>query len=210
MNDIQKTNENAGIPTLLCIPDISGFTKFMGKADFELSSKVIPSLLNKIIYSNEIGLKISEIEGDAVLFYRNGELPSFEKLIEQCRFFYSEFYKQLNELREKYNDNVDAKKIPQILGLKIILHHGMEVAAVPVGNHIKLMGEDVIVVHRLLKNNIDSDEYILISKKLLDIYGAENVVRNFEWGHMKEDHIRVEHLGEMHFGYYDLEKNKTR
>jgi len=81
------------LPTLLCIPDISGFTKFMGNTDFELSSKVIPSLLNKIIYSNEIELKISEIEGDAVLFYRTSDLPSFEKLMAQCHFFYSEFYK---------------------------------------------------------------------------------------------------------------------
>ena len=88
------------LPTLLCIPDISGFTKFMGNTDFELSSKVIPSLLNKIIYSNEIELKISEIEGDAVLFYRTGDLPSFEKLMAQCHFFYSEFYKQLNQLQK--------------------------------------------------------------------------------------------------------------
>lgn len=50
--------------------------------DFNLSSKIIPSLLDKVIYSNEIGLKISEIEGDAVLFYRNGELPPFQSLID--------------------------------------------------------------------------------------------------------------------------------
>lgn len=203
-----KENKNngkkGGVPTLLCIPDISGFTKFMGNTDFELSSKVIPSLLNNIVYSNEIYLKISEIEGDAVFFYRTGDLPPFEKLIGQCRFFYTEFYKQLNELRRKYADNGDAKKIPRILGLKIILHHGMEVASVPVGNHVKLMGEDVIVAHRLLKNNISSDEYILISKSLMELYGEENIVREFEWGKLKNDHILVEHLGRVHFGYFDL------
>ena len=82
-------------PTLICIPDISGFTQFMSDMDFELTSKVIPALLNNIIYSNEIGLKVSEIEGDAVLFYRPGELPPFEKLVKQCKYFYTEFYKQL-------------------------------------------------------------------------------------------------------------------
>ena len=79
-------------PTLLCIPDISGFTEFMSETDFELSSKVIPSLLNKIVYSNEIGLKISEIEGDAVLFYKAGELPPFKELIEQCRILQTVAY----------------------------------------------------------------------------------------------------------------------
>ena len=85
------------LPTLLCIPDISGFTRFMSEVDFELGSKVIPSLLNKIVYSNEIGLKISEIEGDAVLFYKNGEIPSLKELIDQCRYFYTEFYKQMHQ-----------------------------------------------------------------------------------------------------------------
>jgi len=202
--EINKKEKGGASPTLLCIPDISGFTNFMGNTDFELSSKVIPSLLNKIVYSNEIELKISEIEGDAVLFYRTGELPSFEKLIAQCRFFYTEFYKQLNKLRKKYADNVDADKIPKILGLKIILHYGIEVAAVPVGNHVKLMGEDVIVAHRLLKNNIASDEYILLSSSLMDLYGDENITREFEWGQLREDNILVEHLGTVNFGYFEL------
>lgn len=200
----KENSSETAAPTLLCIPDISGFTKFMGSTDFELGSKVIPSLLNKIVYSNEIGLKISEIEGDAVLFYRSGELPPFEKLIKQCRHFYKEFYVQLEELSEQNSHNGDAHKIPEILGLKIILHHGMEVGAVPVGNHIKLMGEDVIVVHRLLKNKIESDEYILLSQTLLDLYGEENVVRKYDWGELRDGHIDVEHLGEVHYSYFDL------
>lgn len=110
---IKKENtKDTPEPTLLCIPDISGFNKFMGSTDFELGSKVIPSLLNKIVYSNEIGLKISEIEGDAVLFYRHREIPPFKELIEQCRFFYREFYGQLNELPKEYSNNENAHKIP--------------------------------------------------------------------------------------------------
>ena len=204
MSEKKENKKGNVLPTLLCIPDISGFTKFMGHTDFELSSKVIPSLLNKIIYSNEIDLKISEIEGDAVLFYRTGDLPSFEKLMSQCHFFYTEFYNQLNQLRKQFSDNDDAKKIPKILGLKIILHHGMEVATVPVGNHVKLMGEDVIVAHRLLKNSIASDEYILLSNALMDFYGEKNIIRKFEWGELQEDEILVEHLGVVNFAYFDL------
>ena len=110
-------------PTLICIPDISGFTKFMSETDFELSSKVIPTLLNNIIYSNEIGLKVSEIEGDAVLFFKQGKLPPFGALIDQCRYFYTEFYKQLDVLRKTHSENKDAGAIPEVLGLKIVLEH---------------------------------------------------------------------------------------
>ncbi|MGB3152686.1 MAG: DUF2652 domain-containing protein, partial [Maribacter sp.] len=154
-------------PTLICIPDISGFTEFMSKVDFDLGSKVIPSLLNKIIYSNEIGLKLSEIEGDAVLFFRQGELPKLEELISQCRYFHNEFYVHLKKLREQFEASQYAEVIPEILGLKIILHFGKEVALVSIGKHIKLMGEDVIVAHRLLKNPVPIDEYILLSDELL-------------------------------------------
>jgi len=199
-----KDKNRTTSPTLLCIPDISGFTKFMGNTDFELSSKVIPSLLNRIVYSNEIGLKISEIEGDAVLFYRNGDLPPFKELIGQCRHFYTEFYEQLKELRKKYSEEEDSSKIPDILGLKIILHYGMEIAAVPVGNHVKLMGEEVIVAHRLLKNKIKSEEYILLSQLLLDCYDRKDIIHEFEWGTLQDGHVTVKHLGQVNFGYFNL------
>ena len=191
-------------PTLLCIPDISGFTRFMSETDFELSSKVIPSLLNKIVYSNEIGLKISEIEGDAVLFFRSGELPPYKDLIEQCRYFHTEFYKQLHTLRARYNGNKSAKLIPRVLGLKIVLHFGEEVGLVPVGKRIKLIGEDVIAAHRLLKNDIPSDEYIIISGNLLKKYSEEDRSYKFDWGHYKEGFIMEEHLGQIDFKYIDL------
>tara|TARA_R110002051_G_scaffold3333_1_gene17995 strand:- start:47 stop:385 length:339 start_codon:yes stop_codon:yes gene_type:complete len=96
-------------PTLICIPDISGFTQFMSDTDIELSSIVIPSLLNKIIYANDIDLKVSEIEGDAVLFYRTGDLPPFDILIQQCRKFYIKFYEQLKDYSTMLNLNEKEK-----------------------------------------------------------------------------------------------------
>ena len=199
----KSEDEGSATPTLLCIPDISGFTEFMGSTNFEMSSKVIPSLLNKIVYSNEIGMKISEIEGDAVLFYRHGELPPFEDLMEQCHFIYTEFYKQMEVLRKEHAEK-GGEKIPEILGLKIVLHYGKEIGSVPVGTRIKLMGEDVIVAHRILKNDIESNEYILITQTLLDIYGEANIIRSFDWGEMQEGGIEVEHLGTVNFNYIDL------
>lgn len=193
-----------GSPTLICIPDISGFTEFMSETDFDLSSKVIPTLLNNIIYSNEIGLKVSEIEGDAVLFYKSGEMPSLTNLIKQCVYFYTEFYKQMDILREKYRDSKDATVIPEILGLKIILHYGAEVALTKVGTRIKLFGEDLIVAHRLLKNDIKMDEYLLLSQGLTDYYKRNNLNEDFEWARLKESSTIYDHVGEIKYSYIDL------
>ena len=192
-------------PTLICIPDISGFTQFMSDTDIELSSIVIPSLLNKIIYANDIDLKVSEIEGDAVLFYRTGDLPPFDILIQQCRKFYVKFYEQLKVLKSKYKSHNDASNIPDILGLKIILHYSDAIGAVPIVKNIKLMGEDVIVAHRLLKNDIEKNEYLLLSNKLMDQYRDKAIERNFGWGELIDGDENYKHIGEIGYSYINLE-----
>jgi len=49
------------------------------------------------------------------------------------------------------------------LKLKIVVHSGRAVLY-QIGNFIELSGPDVIVVHRLLKNSVLSDEYILLTE----------------------------------------------
>ena len=64
--------ENKG---LLFIPDISGFTKFVHETEIDHSRLIIQELLEILINANQIGLEVSEIEGDAILFYKFGESP---------------------------------------------------------------------------------------------------------------------------------------
>jgi hypothetical protein len=49
------------------------------------------------------------------------------------------------------------------LKLKAILHHG-EFIRKQMGGGSELAGPDVILAHRLLKNSIEGDEYILMTK----------------------------------------------
>lgn len=191
--------------TLICIPDISGFTRFMSETNIELSAKVIPALLNEIIYANEIGLKVSEIEGDAILFFKKGELPAFRDLINQCKLFFTQFYEQLDLLSKKYSEERGIENVPK-LGLKIILHFGKDVESVQIGSLIKLMGEDVIIAHRLLKNDIKEDEYLLISEHLINQYKDEVIDRNFGWGELQDDEEKYKYIGEVNYSYVKLKK----
>lgn len=192
-------------PTLICIPDISGFTEFMSRTEIDLSAKVITSLLNKVIYANDIGLKLSEIEGDAVLFFSQEKLPTLEALLEQCKHFYLEFYKQLEVLQFKFKNHKESDHIKSLLGLKIILHYGMEISSIPIGKNIKLMGEDVITAHRLLKNTVPLKDYILLSENLLDQYKEQSIIEEFDWGTLKEKATCYKHIGEISYRYIDLE-----
>jgi hypothetical protein len=57
--------ENKG---LLFIPDISGFTRFVNETEIGHSRLIIQELLEILINANEVGLEVSEIEGDAILY----------------------------------------------------------------------------------------------------------------------------------------------
>ena len=64
--------ENKG---LLFIPDISGFSKFVNNVEIDHSRMIVQELLEILINSNKIGLEVSEVEGDAILFYKFGSSP---------------------------------------------------------------------------------------------------------------------------------------
>ncbi len=61
---------------LIFIPDISGFTRFVTETETRHASHIISELIEAILESNQLDLSVSEIEGDAVLFYRLGRPPS--------------------------------------------------------------------------------------------------------------------------------------
>src|SRR6185295_15111713 len=84
--------ENKG---LIFIPDISGFTRFVNETDIEHSHLIIQELLEIIINANQIGLQISEVEGDAILFYKFGEAPDLKEVYLQVEKMFCEFHRSL-------------------------------------------------------------------------------------------------------------------
>lgn len=54
---------------LIFIPDISGFTQFVSDTEINHAHHITEELLEILIDANRIGLLVSEIEGDAILFY---------------------------------------------------------------------------------------------------------------------------------------------
>jgi hypothetical protein len=151
---------------LLFIPDISGFTKFINETEIDHSRIIIEELLENIINSNNIGLQISEVEGDAVLFYRFGDSPFFEEISRQVEKMFCNFQKQLKNYEEYRLCLCSACRNAVNLSLKIITHYG-EFSSYKVKDFSKLIGKDVIVAHQLLKNDIDLHEYWLATNNVL-------------------------------------------
>ena len=159
---------------LLLIPDISGFTKFVNNNDIKHSSHVISELLEVIIDQNTLGLKVAGIEGDAIMFYREGPCPGLDEVISQCRKMFLAFHQHLNSYKLDRVCHCGASISDLDLTLKFVVHYG-NLAVSKIHNYLHVIGSDVILTHRLLKNNINSKEYILISKSLLN----DDLTNNF-------------------------------
>lgn len=192
------------VPALICIPDMTGFTRFMSETSIDFSRKVIPPLLQTIVNSNVIGLKLSEIEGDAVLFYRTGPLPTLKELVEQCKMFYVDFGHRLTQLKMEHADDYQKHISSSRLGLKIIVHYG-EVSLNHIGDRIKLFGEDVITAHRLLKNSVEKHEYLLLTEKYLSNYSDEEIGSTLRWSELEKREDEYSHIGKIGYRYIDLE-----
>ena len=165
---------------LLFIPDISGFTKFVSETEIEHSRLIIQELLEILIDANDSGLEISEIEGDAILFYKFGDPPHPEDLYRQVEHMFCAFHRALNayDLRKYCQCKACTSAID--LSLKVITHYG-EFTDYKVKNFSKLIGKDVIVAHQLLKNDIENHEYWLITCSLLPDGNPENLASRMTW-----------------------------
>src|SRR5207247_9256201 len=113
--------ENKG---LLFIPDISGFTRFVTEMEIDHSRHIIEELLEILIDTNSMGLEISEIEGDAILFYKYGDVPELEAVYAQVEKMFCEFHRHLSAFEYRRLCQCKACRAATNLSLKVITHYG--------------------------------------------------------------------------------------
>ena len=159
-------------PALLFMPDITGFTRFVTNTEIEHAQSIIKEVLEVLIESNQLGLEVSEIEGDAVFFYRLGGPPSFGDLIQQVQTMFTHFHHHLKLYEQQRICNCQACAAACGLKLKIFAHYG-EVTGYSVHQRQQLFGTDVIIIHRLLKNSLNKQEYALLTHPLMSSLGEQ-------------------------------------
>lgn len=147
---------------LFFIADISGFTAFVKSTEQNHSKHIIRELLELIIKSNTIGFKLVEIEGDALFFYGERNTFSNAELISQIERSYLSFKDHLELYESKRICPCGACTNASKLSLKFISHFG-ELDFIEINGSKKPYGKDVILAHRLLKNEIESPSYMLFS-----------------------------------------------
>ena len=156
---------------VLIVADISGYTRFMVSHKEALSHAqvVISELIKALIKQVEIPLEVSKLEGDAVFLYAvNGEgTATWDEVRRQVGAkllgFFEVFADKVAELSGSNTCQCDACTHIDTLRLKLIVHSG-QALFYTIGRFQELSGVDVILVHRLLKNSVESDQYILMTE----------------------------------------------
>lgn len=159
-------SNNTPQPALLFIPDISGFTRFVSDVEISHSQHIIEELLEILMDANEIGLEVSEIEGDAILFYRFGKAPTAAELLAQVQRMFVGFHTHLKKYHTHRVCQCGACKTANNLTLKFVAHYG-GITMNTVKTYRGLFGKEVIVAHRLMKNSIEHHEYAMFTHTLI-------------------------------------------
>lgn len=189
-------------PSLLFVPDISGYTRFVQQVEVQHSQHIISELLDILIDANELGMTVAEVEGDAVLFYHHEQVPSVTKILSQARTMFVRFHNHLQRYERERICQCGACRTASDLTLKIIVHAG-PIGFVTVKNHRKPHGAEVIRVHRLLKNDLALTEYLLMTDAfdpaLVAVAGPEH-----DWATPTVAMTRYDDVGPVTFSYIPL------
>lgn len=177
----------------ILIPDISGFTEFMTSTELSHGTFAINMLIDAIIKTVEDDYEVSEIEGDAVLLIRKGESPSQKEIQDTCLKIFDAFHFQRKWMQQHAVCPCGACLAITDLTLKFVVHHG-PLAEIKVGRFVKQSGTEMIVAHRLLKNHINNNEYLLMTEKLLENAGPISG-NELNWMSSSEEYPAIGKIG---------------
>ena len=163
---------------VLVMVDISGYTNFIKMHTMSLlhAEAIVTDLLEAVIDHAEYPLTLSKLEGDAAFLYATLEDESqahtaAQNILKQVVEFFEAFRAKERALIACDTCSCDACNNISQLKLKAFLHVG-ETIIKRVRQFEELAGENVILIHRLLKNSIAVKEYILLTGAFYELSGG--------------------------------------
>jgi class 3 adenylate cyclase len=164
----------------LVIVDISGYTQFIRshKLSAVHAEEIVFELLEAVIDHADYPLTLNKLEGDAAFLYAEltdeNQTEIARDVLKQAQEFFTVFYERARALStERADCDCDACQRILDLKIKVVLHAG-EAVFKTIRQSEEMAGEDVILVHHLLKNSIHSNEYILMTEAFRHLVGGQN------------------------------------
>jgi uncharacterized protein YndB with AHSA1/START domain len=185
----------------LLLADISGYTAYLSGVELEHSHDILSDLLGMVAAGLCPPLQLAKLEGDAVFCVSPAGAPiDGEALLGALTETYLAFARRRRTVALSSSCSCEACRRTPELDLKFCAHHGSFVAHDVAGSR-ELIGADVILAHRLLKNSVTETHgvrgYALITDACLRELGISSIAA----AHAE----RYQDVGEVRAGLLDLQ-----
>jgi uncharacterized protein YndB with AHSA1/START domain len=141
-------------PACLVIADISGYTGFLAGAELDHAQDILADLMGTVVNAFRPTFKLAKLEGDAAFVYAIAEAVDAAQLQDTIERCYFAFRRRLRDVRQASACECNACILVPNLDLKVVAHQG-RIIRQRIASSEELLGSDVIVVHRLLKNHVE-------------------------------------------------------
>jgi hypothetical protein len=156
----------------LVLADISGYTSYLAGVELDHAHEILTDLLDTVVRSFRSLLTIAKLEGDAVFAYTpETRVSRGETLLELVEATYVAFQDRIRSSHRHTTCQCRACQAMPTLDLKFFVHHGDYIVQ-NVSGIRDLVGSDVNLVHRLMKNHVTEatgwKAYALFTERGLD------------------------------------------
>jgi hypothetical protein len=155
------------------LADIGGYTTFLSDVGIEHAKEITSHLLNGMVEVDSQRWKVGNVVGDCLFLY-NDTGESADEIFAHVRRVYENFRDSIEEIAAGSTCRCGACDRSGDLALKFIVHSG-EFDIQEIAGRRELIGSDVVVAHRLLKNSIPVGEYALLTAPMADVAKASGL-----------------------------------
>ena len=185
------------------ITDVSGYTEYLTGSELDHANEILQSLFDAQLRAIRHPFVISGFRGDAIFMYvPETSFIQPQSLLEALENFYIVFAETLEQMQYNTTCTCRACKNMSILDLKMCIHYG-EYLVQKLGDREELLGADVIVPHRMLKNHVIEQTGIKSYALFSDV--AAQKLNLLEYCNRILPHREnYEHIGEVAMCVHDL------
>jgi hypothetical protein len=195
---------SAAQPTCFLIADISGYTGYLADVELDHAQDILADLIGAVVTALRPNFRLAKLEGDAAFTFATVEKIDGSMLLDTIERCYFGFRRRRRDVRQATSCECNAcVRIPD-LDLKFVVHHGAAILQKVAGRQ-ELLGSDVIVAHRLLKNEVVEtlgiNAYALITQKCIDATDIDPAALG-----MREHTETYDRIGDVPGWVHDLER----
>lgn len=191
-------------PACLLIADISGYTGYLAGVELDHAQDILADLMGTIVGALRPRFRLAKLEGDAAFTFAPAEKLDGSLVLDTIERCYFDFRRRRRDVRQATSCECNAcTRIPD-LNLKFVVHHGT-ILRQRVAGRDELLGPDVILVHRLLKNDVVEstgiEAYALFTQQCADAMDVDLPALG-----LRPSAETYEHIGTVPVWIHDLDR----